>query len=123
MPASLHLLSIIDDVLDNVEDRKAGKVELAQEVVLMQSLIGGGHGAWFTSGGRRSRNIELIAHMAKEEVDIWGRRALDEANLPQPPSSNAIKVLEGGRYRFGCGLRPTGPGRRSIRKSKITASA
>jgi len=91
--SSLHLLSIINDVLD-MSKIEAGKVELAQEVVPMQSLIG--EVMRMVHERARSRNIELIAQMAKEEVDIWA----DERSMKQiflNLLSNAIKFSrEGG---------------------------
>ena len=94
--SSLHLLSIINDVLD-MSKIEAGKVELAQEVVPMQSLIG--EVMRMVHERARSRNIELIAQMAKEEVDIWA----DERSMKQiflNLLSNAIKFSrEGGTVR------------------------
>ncbi len=91
--SSLHLLSIINDVLD-MSKIEAGKVELAQEVVPMQSLIG--EVMRMVHERARSRDIELIAQMSKEEVDIWA----DERSMKQiflNLLSNAIKFSrEGG---------------------------
>jgi signal transduction histidine kinase len=91
--SSLHLLSIINDVLD-MSKIEAGMVELAQEVVPMQSLIG--EVMRMVHERARSRHIELIAQMSKEEVDIWA----DERSMKQiflNLLSNAIKFSrEGG---------------------------
>ena len=91
--SSLHLLSIINDVLD-MSKIEAGKVELAQEVVPLQSLIG--EVMRMVHERARSREIELIAQMSREEVDIWA----DERSMKQiflNLLSNAIKFSrEGG---------------------------
>jgi signal transduction histidine kinase len=91
--SSLHLLSIINDVLD-MSKIEAGKVELTQEVVPLQSLIG--EVMRMVHERALSRDIELIAQMSEEEVDIWA----DERSMKQiflNLLSNAIKFSrEGG---------------------------
>jgi signal transduction histidine kinase len=91
--SSLHLLSIINDVLD-MSKIEAGKVELAQEVVPIQSLIG--EVVRMVHERAQSRDIKLVAQMSKEDVDIWA----DERSMKQiflNLLSNAIKFsLEGG---------------------------
>jgi signal transduction histidine kinase len=90
--SSLHLLSIINDVLD-MSKIEAGKVELAKEVVPMQSLIA--EVMRMVHERARCRDIELTAQMLEEEVDIWA----DERSMKQiflNLLSNAIKFSKEG---------------------------
>jgi len=92
--SSLHLLSIINDVLD-MSKIEAGKVELAKEVVQIQNVISEVMRMVHERG--RSRNIELTAQMSDENVEIWA----DERSMKQiflNLLSNAIKFSkEGGQ--------------------------
>jgi signal transduction histidine kinase len=92
--SSLHLLSIINDVLD-MSKIEAGKVELAKEVVQIQNVIG--EVMRMVHERARSRDIELTAELPDEDVEIWA----DERSMKQiflNLLSNAIKFSnEGGR--------------------------
>ena len=92
--SSLHLLSIINDVLD-MSKIEAGKVELSKEVVQIQSVIG--EVMRMVHERARSRDIELTALLPDEDVEIWA----DERSMKQiflNLLSNAIKFSkEGGQ--------------------------
>ena len=92
--SSLHLLSIINDVLD-MSKIEAGKVELAKEVVHIQNVIG--EVMRMVHERARSRDIELTAQLSDEEIEIWA----DERSMKQiflNLLSNAIKFSkEGGQ--------------------------
>jgi signal transduction histidine kinase len=92
--SSLHLLSIINDVLD-MSKIEAGKVELAKEVVQIQSVIS--EVMRMVHERARSRDIELTAQLSDENVEIWA----DERSMKQiflNLLSNAIKFSkEGGQ--------------------------
>ena len=92
--SSLHLLSIINDVLD-MSKIEAGKVELAKEVVPIQNVIG--EVMRMVHERARSRDIELTAQLSDEQIEIWA----DERSMKQiflNLLSNAIKFSkEGGR--------------------------
>jgi signal transduction histidine kinase len=92
--SSLHLLSIINDVLD-MSKIEAGKVELAKEVVQIQNVIG--EVIRMVHERARSRDIELTAQLSDEEIEIWA----DERSMKQiflNLLSNAIKFSrEGGQ--------------------------
>ena len=92
--SSLHLLSIINDVLD-MSKIEAGKVELAKEIVQIQSVIG--EVMRMVHERARSRDIELKAQLSDENVEIWA----DERSMKQiflNLLSNAIKFSkEGGQ--------------------------
>lgn len=92
--SSLHLLSIINDVLD-MSKIEAGKVELAKEVVQIQNVIS--EVMRMVHERARSRDIELTAQLSDENVEIWA----DERSMKQiflNLLSNAIKFSnEGGR--------------------------
>ena len=91
--SSLHLLLIINDVLD-MSKIEAGKVELAKEVVPIQSLIR--EVMRMVHERAESRDIELTAQLSEEEIDLWA----DERSMKQiflNLLSNAIKFSrEGG---------------------------
>jgi signal transduction histidine kinase len=91
--SSLHLLSIINDVLD-MSKIEAGKVELAKEIVPVQGLIR--EVMRMVHERAQSRDIELTVQMLEEEIDIWA----DERSMKQiflNLLSNAIKFSrEGG---------------------------
>ena len=92
--SSLHLLSIINDVLD-MSKIEAGKLELSKEVLNLQSVV--------ADVGRmmrelaESRGIELIVQPLGEDVEIWAdERAMKQIFLNL--LSNAVKFSkEGGR--------------------------
>jgi len=92
--SSLHLLSIINDVLD-MSKIEAGKVELAKEVVQIQNVIS--EVMRMVHERARSRDIELTAQLSDEIVEIWA----DERSMKQiflNLLSNAIKFSnEGGK--------------------------
>jgi len=72
---------------------EAGKVELAKELVPIQNLIG--EVMRMVHERAQSRDIELIAQMSEEEVDLWA----DERSMKQiflNLLSNAIKFSQGG---------------------------
>jgi len=90
--SSLHLLSIINDVLD-MSKIEAGKVELAKEVVQIQNVIG--EVLRMVHERARSRNIELTAQLSDDNVEIWA----DERSMKQiflNLLSNAIKFSQEG---------------------------
>jgi signal transduction histidine kinase len=90
--SSLHLLSIINDVLD-MSKIEAGKVELAQEIVPILSLIS--EVMRMVHERAQCRGIKLIGQMSKEEVAIWA----DERSMKQiflNLLDNAIKFSEDG---------------------------
>jgi signal transduction histidine kinase len=92
--SSLHLLSIINDVLD-MSKIEAGKVELAKEIVQIQSVIS--EVMRMVHERAHSRDIELKAQLSDENVEIWA----DERSMKQiflNLLSNAIKFSkEGGQ--------------------------
>jgi signal transduction histidine kinase len=90
--SSLHLLSIINDVLD-MSKIEAGKVELAKEIVNIQHVIS--EVMRMVHERARSRDIELTAQLSDESVEIWG----DERSMKQiflNLLSNAIKFSQDG---------------------------
>jgi signal transduction histidine kinase len=90
--SSLHLLSIINDVLD-MSKIEAGKVELAKEVVQLQNVIT--EVMRMVHERARSRDIEMTAQLSDESVEIWG----DERSMKQiflNLLSNAIKFSKDG---------------------------
>ena len=74
--SSLHLLSIINDVLD-MSKIEAGKVELAKDVVQVNSVVG--KVARMVGERARSRGIELTAFLSDEDMEIWA----DERSMKQ----------------------------------------
>jgi signal transduction histidine kinase len=90
--SSLHLLSIINDVLD-MSKIEAGKVELAKEIVQVQNVIG--EVMRMVHEKARARDIELTAQLSDENVEIWA----DERSMKQiflNLLSNAIKFSRDG---------------------------
>ena len=90
--SSLHLLSIINDVLD-MSKIEAGKVELAKEVVCIENVIG--EVMRMVHERARSRDIALSAQLSDEGVEIWA----DERSIKQVLLnllSNAIKFSKEG---------------------------
>jgi signal transduction histidine kinase len=85
--SSLHLLSIINDVLD-MSKIEAGKVELTKEMVHFGKLIT--DVMRMVHERAHSRAIELSAELPEEEVEVWA----DERSIKQillNLLSNAIK--------------------------------
>ncbi|MGA8379911.1 MAG: ATP-binding protein [Stellaceae bacterium] len=91
--SSLHLLSIINDVLD-MSKIEAGKLELQKEAVTLQTLIADVLRIVHERAG--VRRIELLCELAEEPVVIWAdERAMKQILLNL--LSNAIKFsLDGG---------------------------
>jgi signal transduction histidine kinase len=85
--SSLHLLSIINDVLD-MSKIEAGKLELSKGVVNLQIVMG--EAMRMMHERAQSRGIELIAQRLDGEVDIWAdERAMKQIFLNL--LGNAIK--------------------------------
>jgi signal transduction histidine kinase len=74
--SSLHLLSIINDVLD-MSKIEAGKVELAKDVVQVNSVVG--KVTRMVGERARSRGIELSALLPDQDMEIWA----DERSMKQ----------------------------------------
>jgi signal transduction histidine kinase len=90
--SSLHLLSIINDVLD-MSKIEAGKVELTKEMVHIGNLIT--DVMRMVHERAQSREIELSAQLPEEEVEVWA----DERSMKQillNLLSNAIKFSKDG---------------------------
>jgi signal transduction histidine kinase len=90
--SSLHLLSIINDVLD-MSKIEAGKVELSKEIVQIQNVIG--EVMRMVHERARARDIELTAQLSEQNVEIWA----DERSMKQiflNLLSNAIKFSKDG---------------------------
>jgi signal transduction histidine kinase len=92
--SSLHLLSIINDVLD-MSKIEAGKLELSKEALAIQTVIR--EVVSMMRERAESRGIELLTEVWDEEINIWAdERALKQIFLNL--LSNAIKFSkEGGR--------------------------
>jgi signal transduction histidine kinase len=92
--SSLHLLSIINDVLD-MSKIEAGKLELSKEVLNVQIVID--DVIHMMRERAECRAIDVIAELSDEEVDIWAdERAMKQIFLNL--LSNAIKFSkEGGK--------------------------
>ena len=92
--SSLHLLSIINDVLD-MSKIEAGKLELSKEALNIQAVIG--EVIRMMRERAECRRIEVIAELSVEDIDTWA----DERSMKQiflNLMSNAIKFSkEGGR--------------------------
>ena len=92
LASSLHLLSIINDVLD-MSKIEAGKFELAKEPVTLQTVIG--DVVRMMRARAQSRGISLIPSVVSDAVVIWGdERALLQILLNL--LSNAIKFSDDG---------------------------
>ena len=90
--SSLHLLSIINDVLD-MSKIEAGKLELSKEALNIQSVIS--DVVRMMHERAQSRGIELITQLLDEEVDVWAdERAMKQIFLNL--LSNAIKFSKAG---------------------------
>jgi signal transduction histidine kinase len=102
--SSLHLLSIINDVLD-MSKIEAGKLELSKEALNIRAVIG--EVIRMMRERAECRGIELMAQLVDEEIDTWAdERAIKQIFLNL--LSNAIKFSnEGGRvYIRVVGNRP-----------------
>jgi signal transduction histidine kinase len=95
--SSLHLLSIINDVLD-MSKIEAGKLELSKEPLNIRHLIG--EVLRMMRERAESRAIELVTKLSDEEVKIWAdERAMKQIFLNL--LSNAIKFSrDGGEIRI-----------------------
>ena len=95
--SSLHLLSIINDVLD-MSKIEAGKLELSKEALNIQAVIG--EVIRMMRERAECRRIEVIAELSDEDIDTWAdERAMKQIFLNL--LSNAIKFSkEGGRVHI-----------------------
>jgi len=90
--SSLHLLSIINDVLD-MSKIEAGKLELSKEPLNIRHLIG--EVVRMMRERADSRSIELLTKLSEAEVEIWAdERAIKQIFLNL--LSNAIKFSRDG---------------------------
>ena len=90
--SSLHLLAIINDVLD-MSKIEAGKLELSKEPLNIRHLIG--EVIRMMRERADSRGIGLVTKLADEEVEIWAdERAMKQIFLNL--LSNAIKFSRDG---------------------------
>ncbi len=90
--SSLHLLAIINDVLD-MSKIEAGKLELSKEPLHLQNVIG--EVIRMMRERAESRGIELVPKLLEEEVEIWAdERAMKQIFLNL--LSNAIKFSKAG---------------------------
>ena len=90
--SSLHLLSIINDVLD-MSKIEAGKLELSKEPLNIRHLIG--EVVRMMRERADSRGIELVTKLSEGEVEIWAdERAIKQIFLNL--LSNAIKFSRDG---------------------------
>ena len=90
--SSLHLLSIINDVLD-MSKIEAGKLELSKEPLNIRHLIG--EVIRMIRERADSRGIGLVTKLADEEVEIWANeRSMKQIFLNL--LSNAIKFSRDG---------------------------
>jgi signal transduction histidine kinase len=85
--SGLLLLSIISDVLD-MSKIEAGKLELELERVSIKAVIA--EGMRLLGEQARSRNVQMTARLAEDEIAVWGdRRAIRQTLLNL--LSNAVK--------------------------------
>jgi signal transduction histidine kinase len=90
--SSLHLLSIINDVLD-MSKIEAGKLELSKEPLNIRHLIG--EAVRMMRERAESRGIQLVTKLSDREVQIWAdERAIKQIFLNL--LSNAIKFSRDG---------------------------
>jgi signal transduction histidine kinase len=90
--SSLHLLSIINDVLD-MSKIEAGKLELSKEPMNLRHLIG--EVVRMMRERAESRGIELVTKLSNKEVEIWAdERAMKQIFLNL--LSNAVKFSRDG---------------------------
>jgi signal transduction histidine kinase len=90
--SSLHLLSIINDVLD-MSKIEAGKLELSKEPLNIRHLIG--EVVRMMRERAESRSIDLVTKVSDGEVEIWAdERAMKQIFLNL--LSNAIKFSRDG---------------------------
>jgi signal transduction histidine kinase len=90
--SSLHLLSIINDVLD-MSKIEAGKLELSKEPLNLRHLIG--EVIRLMRERADNRGVELVTKLSDDEVEIWAdERALKQVFLNL--LSNAIKFSRDG---------------------------
>jgi signal transduction histidine kinase len=90
--SSLHLLSIINDVLD-MSKIEAGKLELSKEPLNIRHLVG--EVVRMMRERADSRGIELVTKLAEGEAEIWAdERAIKQIFLNL--LSNAIKFSRDG---------------------------
>ena len=103
--SGLHLLSIINDVLD-MSKIEAGKLELASEIVTVQRVVA--ESLRMVSERAHSRNIELVSELSGVDTGIWGdERAIKQIVLNL--LSNAVKFShDGGRVDIRATLDLTG---------------
>ena len=103
--SGLHLLAIINDVLD-MSKIEAGKLELASEIVTVQRVIN--ESIRMVSERANSRNIKLVSDLAGAETGIWGdERAIKQIMLNL--LSNAVKFShDGGRVDIRAALDAAG---------------
>ena len=99
--SGLHLLAIINDVLD-MSKIEAGKLELASEIVTVQRVIA--ESIRMVSERANSRNIDLVSDLANADTGIWGdERAIKQIMLNL--LSNAVKFShDGGRVDIRAAL-------------------
>ncbi len=92
--SSLHLLSIINDVLD-MSKIEAGKLELSREGLSIQNVVADVIRMMHEQAA--SRRIELIPQLSEDDLKVWAdERAMKQVFLNL--LSNAIKFSrEGGR--------------------------
>jgi signal transduction histidine kinase len=103
--SGLHLLSIINDVLD-MSKIEAGKLELASEIVTVPRVLA--ESLRMVSERAYIRNIELVSEISGADSGIWGdERAIKQIVLNL--LSNAVKFShDGGRVDIRAALDDAG---------------